>query len=79
MNWAISWKHLSAIPIKNGLRKNVSATRLGRPALFAAGTDWGYADTNYLILGLVVQSITKKEAYKQIDEYFIKPNKTYQH
>jgi len=48
---------------------------LGRPALFAAGTDWGYADTNYLILGLVVQSITKKEAYKQIDEYFIKPNK----
>lgn len=48
---------------------------LDRPALFAAGTDWGYADTNYLILGLVVQSITKKEAYKQIDEYFIKPNK----
>lgn len=47
----------------------------GRPPLFAAGTDWGYADTNYLILGLVVQSITKKEAYKQIDEYFIKPNK----
>lgn len=48
---------------------------LGRPALFKAGTDWGYADTNYLILGLVVQSITKKDAYKQIDENFIKPNK----
>ena len=48
---------------------------LGRPALFAAGTDWGYADTNFLVLGLVVQSITSKEAYKQIDEYFIKPNK----
>lgn len=48
---------------------------LGRPPLFAAGTDWGYADTNFLVLGLVVQSITKKEAYKQIDELFIKPNK----
>ncbi|HNC31439.1 MAG TPA: serine hydrolase domain-containing protein, partial [Cyclobacteriaceae bacterium] len=36
---------------------------LGRPPLFAAGTDWGYADTNYLILGLVIQSITKKDAY----------------
>ena len=48
---------------------------LGRPPLFAAGTGWGYADTNYLILGLVVQSVTKKEAYKQIDEYYIKPNK----
>lgn len=48
---------------------------LGRPPLFAAGTDWGYADTNYLILGLVIQSITKKAAYQQIDEYFIKPYK----
>lgn len=48
---------------------------LGRSPLFAAGTDWGYADTNYLILGLVVQSITKKEAYKHIHEFFIKPNK----
>lgn len=48
---------------------------LGRPPLFAVGEGWGYADTNYLILGLVVQSITKKDAYKQIDEYFIKPNK----
>lgn len=48
---------------------------LSRPPLFAAGTDWGYADTNYLILGLVIQSITKKNAYQQIDEYFIKPHK----
>lgn len=48
---------------------------LGRPPLFPAGTDWGYADTNYLILGLVMQSITGKDAYKQIDEFFIKPNK----
>lgn len=48
---------------------------LSRPPLFVTGTDWGYADTNYLILGLVVQSITKKEAYKQIDQYYIKPNK----
>jgi D-alanyl-D-alanine carboxypeptidase len=48
---------------------------LGRPPLFAAGTDWGYADTNYLILGLVVQSVTKKDAYQQIDGFFIKPNK----
>jgi len=48
---------------------------LGRPPLFPAGTDWGYADTNYLILGLVMQSITGKDAYKQIDGFFIKPNK----
>jgi len=48
---------------------------LNRPALFPAGTAWGYADTNYLVLGLVLESITKQEAYRQIQEEFIKPNK----
>lgn len=62
-------------PDKNWTPEECISYTLGRPPLFPAGTDWGYADTNYLILGLVVQSITKKEAYKQIDEFFIKPNK----
>jgi D-alanyl-D-alanine carboxypeptidase len=47
---------------------------LGRPALFAAGTDWSYADTNYLILGLVIEKITKGDAYQLIQKNFIVPN-----
>lgn len=62
-------------PDKHWTPEECISYTLGRPPLFEAGTDWGYADTNYLILGLVVQSITKKDAYKEIDEYFIKPNK----
>jgi D-alanyl-D-alanine carboxypeptidase len=65
---------LIAHPDKRWTPEECISYTLGRPPLFAAGTGWGYADTNYLILGLVVQSITKKEAYKQIEEYFIKPN-----
>lgn len=48
---------------------------LGRPPLFVAGTDWSYADTNYLILGLVIENILKGDAYKEINKSFIVPNK----
>lgn len=47
---------------------------LGRPPLFVAGSDWSYADTNYLILGLVLEHIIKEDAYKKIQESFITPN-----
>lgn len=62
-------------PDKTWTPQECIAYTLGRTPLFAAGTDWGYADTNYLILGLVLESITGKDAYKQIDALFIKPNK----
>lgn len=47
---------------------------LGRPPLFPAGTDWGYADTNYLILGLVLEKILKEDAYKKIQQTVLTPN-----
>lgn len=46
----------------------------GRPPLFEAGTGWGYADTNYLVLGLVLEKILKDDAYKVIQRNFITPN-----
>jgi D-alanyl-D-alanine carboxypeptidase len=45
-----------------------------RPPLFAAGTDWSYADTNYLILGLVLEKILKEDTYKVIQRNFISSN-----
>ena len=48
---------------------------LDRPPLFPAGTDWSYADTNYFILGLVLQKILKDDVYKVIVQKFITPNK----
>jgi D-alanyl-D-alanine carboxypeptidase len=46
----------------------------GRPPLFVAGTDWSYADTNYLILGLVIEKILKEDAYKKIQQSILNPN-----
>lgn len=45
-----------------------------RPALFVPGTDWSYADTNYLVLGLMVEKILKDDAYKVIQRTIISPN-----
>jgi D-alanyl-D-alanine carboxypeptidase len=48
---------------------------LNRKALFPAGKDWSYADTNYLILGMVLEKITGNKAYDDIDQYFLRPFK----
>lgn len=47
---------------------------LNRKPLFEAGKDWSYADTNYLILGLILENVSKRNAYEEIDRLFIKPN-----
>lgn len=61
-------------PDKNWTPVECIGYTLGRPPLFAAGTDWSYADTNYLILGLVLEKILKDDAYKVIQKNFIAPN-----
>ncbi|SFH04197.1 serine hydrolase domain-containing protein [Pedobacter insulae] len=44
-----------------------------RKPLFVAGTDWGYADTNYLILAYILENISGKKMYDMIKEQVIKP------
>jgi D-alanyl-D-alanine carboxypeptidase len=50
------------------------AYTFGRPPLFVAGSAWSYADTNYLILGLVIEKLLKDDAYKVIQRNFISSN-----
>lgn len=44
-----------------------------REALFPAGEDWGYADTNYLLLGYIVEKISGKDLYEVIQKKVIEP------
>lgn len=41
--------------------------------LFEAGTAWSYSDTGYLLLGLVIETATGRDAYDLIDERFLSP------
>ena len=40
---------------------------------FAAGQGWDYSDTNYIVLGMILESITGSKAYDEIERWFIKP------
>jgi len=41
--------------------------------LYPAGTKFSYSDVNYLLLGLVVETITGKKAYDEIKRRWLKP------
>ena len=44
-----------------------------RKPLFEAGKGWGYSDTNYLILGYLIEKHTGKKMYDLAYKYSIKP------
>ncbi len=46
---------------------------LDYPPLFPAGEGYTYSDTNYILLGLVVERALGQEYYAVVDRYFIKP------
>lgn len=48
---------------------------LDKPALFAAGEPgkWAYADTNYILLGMVIEQVTGEKAYDLVVRNILKP------
>lgn len=64
-------KRLRDEPDKTWKPEECIAYTLGRPPLFVAGSDWSYADTNYLILGLVIEKVTGHKAYDDIQSHII--------
>jgi D-alanyl-D-alanine carboxypeptidase len=48
---------------------------LDRPALFAAGApgDWAYADTNYILLGMIIEQVSGKSVYELVATRLLKP------
>lgn len=48
-------------------------TIFGKKAQFEVGKSWRYANSNYLLLALIIENITKKSAYEAIEERIIRP------
>lgn len=46
----------------------------GRQPLFEAGKGWGYADTNYLVLSLILEKVYQEPLFDEITKRFIIPN-----
>lgn len=45
---------------------------LDHPPLFEAGKGWCYTDTGYILLGLVIEAVTRNSYYDEIDRRFLK-------
>lgn len=48
---------------------------LDSPPLFPAGAGWSYADTNYILVGMIFERITKKDLYQEVNRRLLKPLK----
>ncbi len=46
---------------------------LGQSPLFEAGKGWSYADTNYIVLGMILEKITGTPLFDEIDRRLLKP------
>lgn len=47
---------------------------LDEKAPFEAGTGWDYSDTNYIVLAMILERITGRPAYEEIQRRFIDPH-----
>jgi D-alanyl-D-alanine carboxypeptidase len=45
----------------------------GRPAAFEPGTAWGYSNTNFVLLGLIIERVTRRALGAEIDRRFLRP------
>lgn len=46
---------------------------LDQPALFEAGQGWAYSDTNYILIGLIIEEVINGEYESEVIRRFIKP------
>lgn len=46
---------------------------LEKRAVFAPGEKWEYSNTNYLVLGLLIESVTERPLYEEIDRRIVEP------
>lgn len=47
-------------------------TALGKPAAFEPGTQWKYTNTNYIVLGMLIERVSQRPVGEQIDERIVK-------
>ena len=62
-------------PHKERSPEDCIAYVLNKTPLHPTGKGWGYSDTNYLILGLIMEQESKRTYYDMLQEWILKPLK----
>lgn len=66
-------RDLTAQPDKHWEPEELVAYVLDEPASFPAGEGWEYSDTNFILLGMVMEEITLRPCYDLIQERLLGP------
>lgn len=66
-------KALKANPMRSWTPQECLAVLLGLPPVHAVGKGWGYSDSNYLLLGLIIEKITGDSFYHQAQARLLDP------
>ncbi|HKP70590.1 MAG TPA: serine hydrolase domain-containing protein [Pyrinomonadaceae bacterium] len=66
---------LTANPMKVWTPEERLAYLFGEKAAFEAGKGWDYSDTNYIVLGMIIEKVTGKKFYDEAQRRLIKPLK----
>ena len=53
-------------------RDHLLGTALGKPAAFEPGTQWKYTNTNYIVLGMLIERVSQRPVGEQIDQRIVK-------
>ena len=68
-------KDLTANPDKIWKPEELVAYLLDEKAPFEAGKGWDYSDTNYIVLGMIIEKVTGKRFYDEANRRLLKPLK----
>jgi len=68
-------KDLTANPDKVWKPEELVAYLLDEKAPFEAGKGWDYSDTNYIVLGMIIEKVTGKKFYDEAARRVLKPLK----
>jgi D-alanyl-D-alanine carboxypeptidase len=68
-------KYLTEHPIKVWTPEERLAYLFDAKAPFEAGKGWDYSDTNYIVLGMIIEKVTRKKFYDEARRRFVKPLK----
>ena len=68
-------KELTANPMKVWTPEERLAYLFGEAAKFEAGKGWDYSDTNYIVLGMIIEKVTGKKFFDEAHRRVIKPLK----
>ena len=68
-------KDLTANPEKEWRPAELVAYLLDEKPPFEAGKGWDYSDTNYIVLGMIIEKVTGRRFYDEADRRLLKPLK----